>query len=156
LSADRQRLTLTRLLPAGREEIFAAWTNPESVRRWMAPDDLEVAFVEMDVRVGGAFRIDMQRGGERLVHRGTYREIVPPRRLVFTWVSRDTYDGETLVEVDLRERENQTELTLTQTLLPDPDSAARHTRGWSQILMRLVSWLEECKCEVKGKSHGGS
>jgi uncharacterized protein YndB with AHSA1/START domain len=142
MAVGEQRLTLTRLLPAPREQVFAAWTTPESLRQWMCPDDAEVVLVEMDLRVGGEFRIDMLAGGERLVHRGTYRQIDPPQTLVFTWISVDTYGGETVVRVDLRERGNGTQLTLTQTLLPDSRAVERHTRGWSQILDRLALWCD--------------
>lgn len=138
----RQTLTLTRVFAASREEVFAAWTTPESVRQWMRPGSAEVVLAELDLRVGGTFRIDMLHEGERLIHSGVYREIVPPEKLVFTWTSRDTHQHETLVGVELRALGNRTtELTLTQTLLPDVESAERHTRGWSLILEHLASYV---------------
>ena len=142
MSTDQQRLSLTRVLTASRQEVFDAWTTTESVRQWMCPDGVEVVLVELDVRVGGTLRIDMLHDGERLVHSGVYREIVPPEKLVFTWASQDTYQRETLVRVELRARGDQTELTLTQTLLADADAVQKHTRGWSQILERLNRYVQ--------------
>jgi len=141
VTVDPQTLTLTRILNAGREEVFAAWTTAESMRRWMCPDGVTEVLVQLDVRVGGTFRIDMLHGGEWLAHTGTYREIDPPKRLVFTWVSQATRHRETLVRVELRALGDQTELTLTHTLLPDAEAVEMHTRGWSQILERLASHI---------------
>src|SRR5215469_4893677 len=88
--ADGHTLTVTRLYTASREKVFNAWTTEESVRQWMCPEQGAVVLAELDVRVGGSFRVGMLVGGERTIHTGIYREIVPPERLVFTWTSKYT------------------------------------------------------------------
>jgi uncharacterized protein YndB with AHSA1/START domain len=142
MPAAQQSLSLTRLLAASRQEVFDAWTTPESMQQWMCPDGVNVVLAELDVRVGGMFRIDMLHDEERLVHTGVYREIVPPAKLVFTWASPRTYGRETLVSVELQARGDHTELTLTHTLLPDADAVQNHTRGWSQILECLNRYVQ--------------
>jgi uncharacterized protein YndB with AHSA1/START domain len=133
---------VTRVLNASRETVFAAWTTAERVERWMCPVNGTVAVAELDVRVGGAFRVDMLVDGVQTAHTGVYREISPPHRLVFTWESTHTLFSTTLVTVDLRARGDKTELTITHTLLPDEISRERHTWGWTEILDHLVDYLQ--------------
>jgi uncharacterized protein YndB with AHSA1/START domain len=72
-------LKITRIIPAPRQEVFEAWTNAESVKQWMCPEGSSVSFVELDVRLGGAFRVDMHTDGADTIHTGIYREIIPRR-----------------------------------------------------------------------------
>lgn len=139
--AEPRALTITRTLPARRQAVFDAWTTAESVRHWMCPEQADVVLVEMDLRVGGSFRIDMLHDGERTAHVGVYREIRSPERLVFTWRSTHTRHRDTLVTVELRALGDETELVLTQTLLPDEDAMHQHTRGWAQIVERLAAYV---------------
>jgi uncharacterized protein YndB with AHSA1/START domain len=132
-------LTLTRVLPASREAVFAAWTTEEGVRRWMCPEGGSNPVVELDVRVGGAFRIDMLHGGDHTVHTGEYLEVTPPERLVFTWTSKYTHHLPTLVTLELRARGEETELTLTHARLPDAEAVERHSGGWARFVARLAS-----------------
>ncbi len=136
-------LKLTRLIHASRQEVFDAWTDPESVKQWMCPKDSAVVLGEFDVRVGGAFQIEMRHpDGTGVVHTGTYREIVPPEKLVFTWISKFTQYRASLVSVELFERGEATELVLTQTQLPDEEAVRLHTAGWTELTERLTKLLE--------------
>jgi uncharacterized protein YndB with AHSA1/START domain len=139
--AEQPPLIVSRLLNAPCQAVFAAWTTAEHVQRWMCPEGATVAVAALDVRVGGAFRIDMLVNGVQTAHTGVYREIRPPHRLVFTWVSAHTHFRPTLVTVDLRPHGDKTELTLTQTLLPDETSRERHAWGWTRLLDHLGTYL---------------
>ena len=134
-------IRLQRLLPASPQEVFDAWTDPESLQQWFCPETVSLAKVELDVRVGGHFRIVMRDETKDLAHTGEYREIVPPQRLVFTWRSSGTYDQETLVTVEFHGRGKMTEIELTHELLPDVDAAGSHTRGWQSIMEKLARHL---------------
>src|SRR6185369_8573475 len=90
-------LVVRRVLPAPRERVFAAWLDPESLAQWMRPDTVAATVVEVDPRVGGRFRIAMQRGDGEVEHRGEYLTIDPPRRLEFTWISAYTDTRPTVV-----------------------------------------------------------
>jgi uncharacterized protein YndB with AHSA1/START domain len=140
--ADGHALTMTRVLPASRQAVFDAWTTAESVRHWMCPMAGSVAVAELDVREGGTFRVDMIVDGERTVHTGVYREVAPPEKLVFTWTSKHTLGRATLVTIELRALGDHTELTLTQTGLPDEGAVHGHTRGWTEILEPLVAFVQ--------------
>ena len=142
---DQPMLKITRVLNATREEVFEAWTDPENVKQWMCPGDASVPVVELDVRVGGAFRIDMQDENGICIHTGIYREIKPPEKLVFTWISENTHHQETLVTVELFEYGDKTELVLTQVQLPDEETVRRHTSGWTKIVEHLATFIIERK-----------
>jgi uncharacterized protein YndB with AHSA1/START domain len=139
-----QTLVIRRVLRATCAEIFAAWTDPASLQVWMCPGaGVAPSLVEMDLRVGGAFRIDMQSAQGVSVHTGVYREITPPSRLVFTWRSSAAHDRETLVTVEIQPQAGGAELVLTHRALPDEQSAEGHQGGWTAILARLAEWLEQ-------------
>lgn len=134
-------VTVSKRYNASPQELFAAWTDPESLRQWMCPAGGEVAFVAADVRVGGSYRIDMQFGMVVHTHTGVYREIRPAEKLVFTWISGNTAQQETLVTVELFTRGEQTELVLTHERLPSAEAAQGHAQGWESVLARLVQVL---------------
>jgi uncharacterized protein YndB with AHSA1/START domain len=131
-------LQLRRVYSASREEIFAAWTDPEQMCEWLCPAGATISFIEVDLRVGGAFRIDMQSEQVTFTHTGIYQEIIPPDRLVFTWTSINTQDQETLVTVELIQHGQQTELVLTHEGLPDQKTKEMHAMGWRSILDKLA------------------
>lgn len=137
-------LRISKIFRATRQEIFDAWTDPDSFQRWMAPAGVEVTHLAIDVRVGGAYRIDMQPSGtEVTIHTGVYQIVDPPTKLVFTWKSKNTEEKETLVTVELFERgSTQTELVLTHEQLPSEAAAQGHEQGWSSILHKLAGYLQ--------------
>lgn len=134
-------LVVRRTIAAPRERVFAAWLDPSSLARWMAPGTVVRADVEVDARVGGRFRIIMRRtDGDDVDHRGEYLAIEPPSRLSFTWISKNTDHLPTVVTVELHDRDGATELVLTHRRLPasqiDP-----HTQGWTAIVQKLDAVL---------------
>jgi uncharacterized protein YndB with AHSA1/START domain len=133
-------LVVRRLLPAPREQVFAAWLDPAGMSQWMCPGDASSATVEIDPRVGGRFRIVMMhgRGGEE--HWGEYLAIDPPSLLSFTWISAYTDLVPTVVTIELVERGAETELTLTHRRLPAPRLEA-HRKGWADIVGKLDAAL---------------
>ena len=136
-------IRITKLLPATPEAVFAAWTEPASLKEWMCPGTVTSATATLDLRVGGRFQIVMHRGNGAATHVGEYREISPPKRLVFTWQSEGTLQQETLVTLELLPRGKQTELVLVHELLPNENSAAQHTIGWQDIVEKLGGFLGE-------------
>lgn len=146
-TADEDRvLCLRRTFDAPRERVFRAWTDPEQLVRWWGPRGFTVPEHAMDVREGGAWRTTMRspEGRDHVVS-GVYREIDPPRRLAFTWGwETDGVRGhETLVTVELHERDGGTELVLTQATFETADGRDRHEEGWSSSLDCLADALAE-------------
>ena len=133
-------LRLARTFPVSRERVFKAWTTPQALKRWFAPADAyETPEVEVDLRVGGNYRIVMlSPEGERHTVYGEYREINPPKRLVFTWAWESWLESEeTLVTVEFLERGGETELILTHQRFPNAEVREKHRKGWSGCLDRL-------------------
>jgi uncharacterized protein YndB with AHSA1/START domain len=128
-------LELRRLLPGTAEEVFAAWTDPELMGGWMSP--VGHAEVDVDLRVGGRFRVVMGAEGRRIEHAGEYLEVAPARRLVFTWRSPYTGPEPSVVTIELRPAEKGTELLLTHKRLPE-GQAEPHAGGWGRMLNRLA------------------
>ena len=93
-------LTLYRVIDAPVEAVYAAWTEPDMLRRWLVPGNATVVRAVAEAAVGGTFLIEM-RGpdGRTWLARGVYRDVVPNRRLVQTWRWEGS-DVETLVAVE--------------------------------------------------------
>lgn len=138
---DEPELKISRLIHAPRQALFDAWTTPESVKEWMCAEGCSASSVELDVRVGGAFRIDMHTEGLDMAHTGVYHEVVPPEKLVFTWVSEHTRFQASLVTVEFLAQGDSTELVLTQRYLPSEEARQRHMSGWTSLLDHLATWL---------------
>jgi uncharacterized protein YndB with AHSA1/START domain len=137
--SDAFDLTVQRTIAAPAERLFDAWLDAESFSRWMRPNVISETRAENDPRVGGEFRIVMVRDDADVVHRGTYREIDRPRRLVFTWSSPETQFLDSVVTVTFEPAaEGATLVTIHQSRLPDEQSQAGHTAGWTEILAGLA------------------
>jgi uncharacterized protein YndB with AHSA1/START domain len=77
-------LTLERRLNASPARVFSAWTDPQQMKRWWGPDEVETVRAEADARVGGRFRVIMRTpDGEEHDVGGVYREVVRDEKLVF-------------------------------------------------------------------------
>jgi uncharacterized protein YndB with AHSA1/START domain len=113
LPADEQIL-ITREFDAPRHLVYTAWTTPELVRRWWCGRRGDMTVVEMDFRVGGAWRYVMNaRDGHEVGFHGEYREIVPDERIVWTEVYEGAPEGEpALVTATFSEAEGRTRLSL--------------------------------------------
>jgi serine/threonine protein kinase len=136
-------LNLHWTIHAPIEKVFEAWTKPEVMANWFAPtDDFVASAVEVELRVGGNYRVDMRPkdSTEAFRHRGQYCRIEPPRLLSFTWcpVSHGPNTPETQVTIELRPNGNSTDMTLIHERFQDEADRDRHQRGWSGCLGRLA------------------
>ena len=140
--AAKPSLTLKRRINAAPEKVFSAWTDPAKIKHWFGPTHIETLLAETDARVGGRFRIVM-RGDDGEEHdvRGVYREVVPNRKLVFTWAWRTTPERESLVTVDVKPDGDGTMLTLTHEQFFDEAARDRHRSGWSGCLDKLEQFF---------------
>lgn len=130
-------IQVTRSYNAKREKVFKAWTDPASIGAWLAMG----GYFSADVRVGGLFYIEMSALEKINPHYGRYLRVDGPRALEFTWVSEWTMGKESVVLIELAERNGRTELTLTHDGLPNEILASAHADGWSSFLEQLESRL---------------
>jgi uncharacterized protein YndB with AHSA1/START domain len=135
-------VSLTRILNAPRRRVFQAWTHPDLMARWFFPGAKWSAVVSADIRVGGYYEVSMRdEDGGLHVQFGTYREIVPESRLVFTWSCPALAVVDSIVTVDLIDLGARTELRLTHELPPDPRIRRGHEEGWVGCLGNLEKSL---------------
>lgn len=136
-------LTLVRRIKAPPAKVWAAWTRPELLMLWWGPHHTRAEAAETDLRVGGRFRtVIREDNGARHEVAGTYTEIEPERRLVFSWAWANAPERESRVTVALRPVEEGTEVTLTHDRFADADTATRHRRGWTESLERLSAHFD--------------
>ena len=141
-------VTLKRRLNAAPAEVYAAWTNPAHLARWFGPADTIEGSVkaELDVRVGGQFRVSFTGGmdGNSEYHEvgGVYREVVPNQKLVFTWAWHTTPERESLVTITIKPEGAGSLLTLLHEQFFDQAAADGHKRGWTGTLDKLAAEFE--------------
>ena len=136
-------LHLSRVIKAPRERVFEAWTSPEQVARWFGGPLGHATSAEVDLRVGGKFRIraESRIGNEVWFCVGTYLVVEPPERVVstFSWEGTRWWDlGESLVTVEFRERGEATEVALTHERNRTRPVRAFHRIGWGHSLKELA------------------
>jgi uncharacterized protein YndB with AHSA1/START domain len=129
-----------RTFPFPRDRVFAAWTEPDAIAEWFGEAETEMLSAAVDLRVGGAYRLDMRNGEQTGAVEGTYLEVDPPERLVYSW--RWDLPGrgpghESQVTVDFRDLGGTTEIVVTHEGLPSDESAAFHRHGWMTSLERF-------------------
>jgi uncharacterized protein YndB with AHSA1/START domain len=138
------RLRMTRLLEAAAPAVWRALTEPDALARWWGPAGFTSPSVELDLRVGGRYRIEMQPpDGDAFFLEGEFREVAPPSRLVYTfrWEEPDPDDQETVVTLSLTGLGETTELALDQGPFGTDGRLALHRGGWSDSLDRLTGLL---------------
>jgi len=135
-------LTIKRRFNAPPAKVFAAWIDPEKVKRWMGPGEVKAISAEADARAGGRYRWIMQSpDGEQHDVSGTYREVVENERLVFTWAWKSMPERESLVTVTFKSDGSGTLMTLTHEQFFDEDVRDRHQGGWNGALEKFDKYL---------------
>lgn len=135
-------LRVERLIAAPPETVFAFWIEPANLQQWLCPGDLTVPYIDLDVRVGGAWSLTMRNpdGREHTVY-GVYRAIEPPRKLVFTWKWEDidglTPNSETEITITLAAAPGGTRMVLHQRNFAAMEDREKHAHGWGQCFDKL-------------------
>ncbi len=137
--AKGNSLVLKRVLPASREEVFAAWTEAALIKQWFCPQEgMTVPVAEFDVREGGTYRLVVEdTEGKTYSPGGVYEKIVPNEKIIFSW---KWADAELITRVTIEVRalgDKETELTLTHEGFPDTEIRDRHIQGWEGCLAKL-------------------
>jgi uncharacterized protein YndB with AHSA1/START domain len=135
-------LHMNRVFKASPERMFRAWTEPDAIKRWFGPEGYHTISAEVDLRVGGKYRFGTQdTNGTVYYITGTYREIQPPSKLVFTWVwayELSSPDEEImLVTVEFAPQGDTTRVLLTHEHVADQQSLEGHKVGWNDCFNRM-------------------
>jgi len=141
--ATKPSLVLKRRLKAAPEKVYEAWTKPEQMTQWWGvAAGPRPPVAETDLRVGGRFCVQFwDPKNEHHSVSGLYREVVPNRKLSFSWAWQTTPERESLVTIELNPVTEGTMLTLTHEQFFDEKARDDHGRGWNVALDRLETFL---------------
>ena len=151
---DERTIVITRVFDAPRDLVFRAWTDPKHVAQWWGPQGFTNPLCEMDLRVGGVFRVHM-RGPDGVTYpcKGVYREVREPERIVYAGEAEEGSVGcgaglppRALVTVTFAERDGKTTVTIHTRLQSAADREAAvqtgFNTGWASSLDRLAEHLQ--------------
>ena len=141
-AAVKPSLTIKRRFNAPPAKVYAAWTDPEKMKRWMGPGEIKTVHAESDPRPGGRYQINMRTpAGEAHDVGGVYREVIANEKLVYTWAWKSTPERESLVTVTFKADGTGTLLTLTHEQFFDEAARDSHRGGWEGALVKLEKYL---------------
>src|SRR6266480_4018693 len=139
--AEKFSLEIKRFINAPRDRVYDAWTDPAQLKEWFGPENVQTRNFVADARIGGKYHWDLvNQEGEEMTAFGEYRELVPSKKIVFTWQWQDDEDWKdcvSVVTVELSDRDAGTEVHLTHTRLPSVESRDDHKQGWNSVLEKL-------------------
>jgi len=153
-TSEQKVVVLTRVYDAPRELVYKMWTDPKHVKQWWGPRDFTIPRCELDVRPGGAIRIDMQGPAGTpfagvFPTTGVFREVVEPERLVFSETAFLEEHGDPAIEglttVTFEEENGKTKVTVHSAIVwakPEAaDAVAGMEAGWAEQLDKLAEYL---------------
>jgi uncharacterized protein YndB with AHSA1/START domain len=136
--SDAEPIRVERVLRAAREDVFDAWTDPARLCAWFGPPGAPVLQLDGDLRPGGAYRLVLADpgGGERVLE-WTFREVDPPRRLVYGWRWLSGSADTSVVVVEFADLGDRTRVSVEHTGLSRA-SRGIHESGWIGCLDSLA------------------
>ncbi|HEY0754147.1 MAG TPA: SRPBCC domain-containing protein [Ktedonobacteraceae bacterium] len=137
-SHNSTTLVLRRTFTATRPRVFRAWISPVALERWLRPAGMSLTVRSLEACVGGSFRFEAEDGSYIV---GTYLQVAPPEKLVFTWLRESADSRETIITVDFLDQGPLTEIVLTHTGLSTTEQHILLANGWSSLLNALASLL---------------
>ncbi len=139
-------LVIMRVFNAPRDLVWKAWTDPKYAVHWWGPKDYPATHLEMDVRPGGVWRGTLRavEDGRELTHRGVFREVTVPERLVFTfaWDEEGERGLETLVTISFTDQNGKTLMTFRQIPFQSTEEREGHRGGWTSAFDRFDEQLQ--------------
>lgn len=157
MKSQEKELLISHLFDASIGVVFKAWTDPEKLKQWYAPDGCTIEYKSIEVKEGGRFHYyihDPLRGGGWVV--GTYLEILPLEKLVFTIRLSDEsghtkdrlangkssqWPGEILTTVTFESIGNQTKATIHETVSEVKAKKTGAYQGWIEMFDKLNQQL---------------
>jgi len=133
------KLVIRKIIPASAERLFKAWTEPEQIKQWWGPESVTCIDAEVDLRVGGHYRIGNRfPDGSVVWISGKFELIDSPHKLVYTW-QVGTDPRQELVTVSFRKTKDcHTEVVVVHERIPDTVTRDRHEQGWFGCLKKLA------------------
>jgi uncharacterized protein YndB with AHSA1/START domain len=137
---SEREIVVTRTFNGPARIVFEAWTKPELFKQWWVPKSVGMSLLscEMDVRVGGRYRFEFAHGDTQMAFFGTYKEVTPHSRLVWT---NDESDGGAVSTVTFEERGGKTLLVYHE--LYSSKEALDANAGMENAMAETFAQLDE-------------
>ncbi len=150
---SERELVVTRTFDGPPRIVFEAWTKPELFRQWWVPKSLGMSLLscEMDVRVGGRYRLEFAYGDSQAAFFGTYQEVTPHSRLVWT---NEESDEASVTTVTFAEQGGRTLLAMHE-LYPSKEALDDAGTGAAEAMGETFEQLDELLVTL-GASEGRS
>jgi uncharacterized protein YndB with AHSA1/START domain len=163
---NKQGLFMTRTFDASREHLWKAWADSENFIKWWGPEHFSCPFCNIDFKIGGKYlNCILSRDGRDFWSTGTYKEIVPMQRIVYTDSFSDekgniisaTHYGmkglplELEVTVTFEEFEGGTKMSLSHRGIPSGKMEERIKMGWNESFNKLEKMLITNRLELNPK-----
>jgi uncharacterized protein YndB with AHSA1/START domain len=138
---SERELVVTRTFNGPARLVFEAWTRPELFRQWWVPKSMGMSLLscEMDVRVGGGYRLVFALGDSRAAFFGTYNEVTPHSRLAWT---NEESDGGSVTTVTFEEKGGKTLLVMHE-LYPSKEALDAAGTGAADATGETFAQLDE-------------
>lgn len=132
-------LVVRRRIRATPQRLFDAWTDPDALVKWWGPADMTCPEAEVDLRVGGAYRIANRNAeGEVVWIAGEFEEVSPPERLVYTWRLGPSETSER-VTVRFEPQGDATDVIVVHERIATAAQREGHELGWNGCIDGLVA-----------------
>ncbi len=160
---DKNELVITRVFDAPVAIVWKYWSEPEYMKKWWGPKDFTAPVVKIDFKVGGKILACMHGVGmpgteaQDFWSTGTYKEIVPMKKIVVTdsfadengnVVSAEKYGMpgfpmELLITITFEEKDGKTKMTLVHSGIAQLDEKTRQdmNQGWNQSFDKFAANL---------------
>ena len=137
-------LIVRRTIRASAARLFEAWTQPAQLKQWWGPESVECVDAQVDLRVGGRYRIANRfPDGKILWIAGQFEVIEAPDRLVYTWALEPLSGAAERVTVRFVAQGQATEVIVTHEGIASAPARDRHEQGWRGCLDGLASHLQD-------------
>ena len=157
--ADGKEIVITRVVDAPREQVWQAWTEPEHFKKWWGPKGFTCPASKIDLREGGKYLHCMRSpDGKDYWSTGTYKEIVPQKKIVCTdsfadengnivpashYGMSDDFPLELIVTITFDEVDGKTQMTLTHIGTPVGEMSEMTQAGWNESFDKLAESLNQ-------------
>lgn len=138
-----ETLVVRRIIGASPERLFEAWTQPKQLLLWWGPQDVECTSAELELKVGGSYRIDNRLpDGQIISIVGEFETIDPPRELAFSWrIENQLPTTNERVSVRFEGSHDETRVTVTHERIQSTAIREDHQRGWDGCLDGLSIYV---------------
>lgn len=141
-------LVVRQLIQASPEALFAAWTEPHQLIKWWGPEGVACTDAQIDLRVGGAYRIaNLLPDGSLIWITGIFELVDPPHRLRFSWRIESQQAEPEQVTVSFERRDAATEVIVTHEKIATQPTRESHAHGWVGCLAGLVRYVADLRVD---------